>query len=186
MRTSRRSCVTFQNRFFMVRSSSTTRPTPKLEDHSLRILHDCLLNTSALLFTSTRHFLHQQPADTPCCGDNGRTNSFAELIFSYGLFLCSRARSEDRLVAGFPPRRPWFDPGSSQVGFVDKVVLGRVFSEYFGFPCQSSFHQILHHHNHPGQPTRDQSVAAVPSGPSRTPPPTKRKVRRKQSGPKEK
>jgi hypothetical protein len=34
---------------------------------------------------------------------------------------------------------------------VDKVALGQVFSEYFGFPCQSSFHQIHHHHNHPGQ-----------------------------------
>jgi hypothetical protein len=32
---------------------------------------------------------------------------------------------------------------------VDKVALGQVFSEYFGFPCQSSFHQFLHHHNHP-------------------------------------
>jgi hypothetical protein len=39
-----------------------------------------------------------------------------------------------------------------QVGFVvDKVALGQVFPEYFGFPCQSSFHQILHHHDHPGQ-----------------------------------
>jgi hypothetical protein len=39
-----------------------------------------------------------------------------------------------------------------QVGFmVDKVALGQVFSEYFGFPCQSLFHQILHHENHPGQ-----------------------------------
>jgi hypothetical protein len=43
-----------------------------------------------------------------------------------------------------------------QMGFVvDKVALGQVFSEYFGFLCQSSFHQILHHHhhhhNHPGQ-----------------------------------
>jgi hypothetical protein len=28
---------------------------------------------------------------------------------------------------------------------------GQVFSEYFCFPCQSSDHQILHHHNHPGQ-----------------------------------
>jgi hypothetical protein len=36
------------------------------------------------------------------------------------------------------------------VGFlVDKAALGQVFSECFGFPCQSSFHQ-LHHHNHPG------------------------------------
>jgi hypothetical protein len=39
-----------------------------------------------------------------------------------------------------------------KVGFVvDKVALGQVFSENFGFPCQSSFHQLLHHHNHPGQ-----------------------------------
>jgi hypothetical protein len=45
------------------------------------------------------------------------------------------------LVAGFPPRRPGFEPGYGQVGFVvDKVALGQVFSEYFGFPCQSSFH----------------------------------------------
>jgi hypothetical protein len=56
---------------------------------------------------------------------------------------------------------------------VGKVVLGRVFSEYFGLPCQSSFHQI-HHNNHPGQATIGQSVAAVPSGPSWTPPSTKR------------
>jgi hypothetical protein len=39
-----------------------------------------------------------------------------------------------------------------RVGFVvDEVALGQVFSEYFGFPCQSSFHQILHYHNHPEQ-----------------------------------
>jgi hypothetical protein len=41
------------------------------------------------------------------------------------------------------------------VGFVlDEVALGRVFSEYFGFPCQS--------------------LAAVLSEPSWTPTPTKR------------
>jgi hypothetical protein len=50
------------------------------------------------------------------------------------------------------PSLTGFDPGSGQVGFVvDKVALGRDFSEYFGFPCQSSFHQILHHYNHPWQ-----------------------------------
>jgi hypothetical protein len=38
------------------------------------------------------------------------------------------------------------------MGFVvDKVALGQVFSQYFGFHCQSSFHQILHAHNHPEQ-----------------------------------
>jgi hypothetical protein len=31
---------------------------------------------------------------------------------------------------------------------VDKAALGQVFSEYFGFLCQS-FHQFLHPHNHP-------------------------------------
>jgi hypothetical protein len=37
------------------------------------------------------------------------------------------------------------------VGFVvDKAALGQLFSEHFGFTCQSSFHQFLHHHNHPG------------------------------------
>jgi hypothetical protein len=30
---------------------------------------------------------------------------------------------------------------------VDKVALGQVFSEYFGFPCQSPFHQLLHNHH---------------------------------------
>jgi hypothetical protein len=31
---------------------------------------------------------------------------------------------------------------------VDKVALGQVFFEYFGFPCQSSFHKLLHNHPH--------------------------------------
>jgi hypothetical protein len=48
-----------------------------------------------------------------------------------------------------PPQRPGFEPGSGHVGFgVDKVALGQVFSEYFGFPCQSLFHQFLHNHHH--------------------------------------
>jgi hypothetical protein len=53
------------------------------------------------------------------------------------------------LVAGFPLRWPRFEPGSGHVEFVvDKVALRQVFSEYFGFPCQSSFHQLLHNHPH--------------------------------------
>jgi hypothetical protein len=50
-------------------------------------------------------------------------------------------------------------PGSSLVGFVvDKVALGQVFSEYFGFPCQSLFHQFVHNHHHlsPGAGTIGQ------------------------------
>jgi hypothetical protein len=63
---------------------------------------------------------------------------------------------------------------------VDKVALGRVFSEYFGFPCQSSFHQILHHHDHLGQATMGQSVATVLSGPSLTPSTTKQIKKKKE------
>jgi hypothetical protein len=38
-----------------------------------------------------------------------------------------------------------FDSWSDHVGLVvDKVVLGRISSEYFGFPCRFSFHQLLH------------------------------------------
>jgi hypothetical protein len=34
------------------------------------------------------------------------------------------------------------------VGFVvDKVALGQVFADYFGFPCQFSFHQLLYNHH---------------------------------------
>jgi hypothetical protein len=41
-----------------------------------------------------------------------------------------------RLIAGFPQRRPKFEPRSGHVGFVvDKVALRQFFSEYFGFLC---------------------------------------------------
>jgi hypothetical protein len=51
-----------------------------------------------------------------------------------------------------PTAEAWIRARVQQVGFmVDKVALGMGFSEYFGFPRPSSFHQILHHHKHPGQ-----------------------------------
>jgi uncharacterized membrane protein YkoI len=58
------------------------------------------------------------------------------------------------------------------VGFVvDKVSLGQVCSEYFGFPCQSSFHQLLHNHYHlsSGADAIGQTAADIPSGLSLTP-----------------
>jgi hypothetical protein len=58
------------------------------------------------------------------------------------------------------------------VGFVvDKVALGQVFLEYFGFPRQFSFHLLLHtHHLSSGAGTTGQIDADVPSGLSLTPP----------------
>jgi hypothetical protein len=67
----------------------------------------------------------------------------SQLIMKFGRAVAQR------LDAGFPPRRPGFAYGQ-HVGFVvDKAALGQVFSEYFGFSCQS-FHRFLHYHNHPG------------------------------------
>jgi hypothetical protein len=41
-------------------------------------------------------------------------------------------------VAGYPPLRPKFDSGLNNVGSaVERAALGQVFSEYYGFLCQS-------------------------------------------------
>jgi hypothetical protein len=62
-----------------------------------------------------------------------KTNFFSKLRFGELLPLLA--------LASIPPRRPGFEPRSGHVGFVvDKVALGHVFFEYFGFPCQFSFH----------------------------------------------
>jgi hypothetical protein len=55
---------------------------------------------------------------------------------------------------------------SGHVGFVvDKVALGQVFSEYFGFPCQFSFQRLLHNHYLSyGAGTIGQIEADLPSG----------------------
>jgi hypothetical protein len=53
------------------------------------------------------------------------------------------------------------------VGFVvDKVAIRRVYSDYFGFSCQISFHLLLHTDHHPssGAGTIGQIVADVTSG----------------------
>jgi hypothetical protein len=58
------------------------------------------------------------------------------------------------------------------VGFVvDKVALGQVFSEYFGFPYQFAFHRLLHVHHHLSSEagTMGQLLADVPSEFSLTP-----------------
>jgi hypothetical protein len=57
------------------------------------------------------------------------------------LFSCAIAQVASRWLPTAAARvraRVW------QVGFVvDKLALGQVFSEYYGFPCQSSFHEKI-------------------------------------------
>jgi hypothetical protein len=45
------------------------RPTPKLEDHPLSAVRDCLFNVFAATLHIWRPFLHPQPEDAPCRGD---------------------------------------------------------------------------------------------------------------------
>jgi hypothetical protein len=56
------------------------------------------------------------------------------------------------------------------VGFVvDEVTLWQVSTEYFGFPCQFLFHQVLHNHLSSGTGTIGQLIDDVPRGLRLTP-----------------
>jgi hypothetical protein len=60
---------------------------------------------------------------------------------------------------------------------VAKESLAQVFSGYFGFRCQFSFHRLLHtHHLSSGAGTIGELVADVPSGLSLTPPQETKKI----------
>jgi hypothetical protein len=63
---------------------------------------------------------------------------------------------------------------------VGKVALGQVFPEYVRFPCQFSFHRLLHIHHHlsSGAGTIGQLVADVSSGLSLTLPQETKKKRK--------
>jgi hypothetical protein len=50
-------------------------PTPKLEDHPLSAVHDCLFNVFAATHHNWRLFLHPQPEDAPCRGDRDPFNT---------------------------------------------------------------------------------------------------------------
>jgi hypothetical protein len=51
------------------------RPTPKLEDHPLSAVRDCLFHVFAATPHNWRPFLHPQPEDAPCRGDRDPHNT---------------------------------------------------------------------------------------------------------------
>jgi hypothetical protein len=55
------------------------RPTPKLEDHSLSAVRDCLFNLFRSCPPYRRPFLHPQPEDAPCRGDSDPQAVFVEM-----------------------------------------------------------------------------------------------------------
>jgi hypothetical protein len=52
---------------------SVPRPTPKVEDHSLSAVRDCLFNIFPATLRTRGTSLHPQPEDAPCRGDKGTT-----------------------------------------------------------------------------------------------------------------
>jgi hypothetical protein len=96
-----------------------------------------------------------------------------------------RVLSGRRAIAQAVRRRlPGFELRSGRVEFVvDKVAMGQVFSGYFGFSCQFSFHRLLHiHHLSSGADAVVQLVADIPSGLSQSQPQETNKKLRLHSG----
>jgi hypothetical protein len=57
--------------FFYGEELLASRPTPKLEDHPLSAVRDCLFN----VFDATLHNWRPQPEDAPCGGDRDPLNT---------------------------------------------------------------------------------------------------------------
>jgi hypothetical protein len=68
-------------------------------------------------------------------------------LLSYGFRANERQSTADfrRLVAGLPPQKPGFDPGSVHVGLVVyKVALGQVFPQVLRFSPVNFIPPVLH------------------------------------------
>jgi hypothetical protein len=120
-----------------------------------------------------------------CSTHKAETNSYRNLVGKPGgkrRLGRPRHRWEDNIemylgrdtaqmvIYRIPLRRSVFN-SRSRMGFVvDKVALGRSFSEYFGFTWQYSFHQLLHSLLSSGVSTIGRLVAGVTSGLSLTSP----------------
>jgi hypothetical protein len=85
---------------------------------------------------------------------------------------CAIAQAVSRLlptVAARVQTQVW----SCGVLWWTKVALGQVFSENFGFPCQSTFHLLFHNHLHYLRGWHNKPGVAIVSIASQTPPPQK-------------
>jgi hypothetical protein len=56
------------------------RPIPKLEDHPLSAVRNCLSNIFTATLRNQRTFLHLQPEDMPCHGDKGPTQHGKKIL----------------------------------------------------------------------------------------------------------
>jgi hypothetical protein len=132
----------------------------------------------------SEHCLQNCAQNNACThsGDCRPTVGAGNLNYSWCWFHCSCGRGVAQAVSHrLPPRRPWFEPRSGHVGFmVHEMGLGHIF-RYFGFPCQFSFHRLLHtHHLSSGSGIVGQLVTDVPSGLILSPPQETKKTKKLQ------
>jgi hypothetical protein len=60
-------------RFYMARGCRPSRPTPKIEDQTMSVVHDCFLNIFIAISVSGGLPIHPQPEGAPCRGDRRQT-----------------------------------------------------------------------------------------------------------------
>jgi hypothetical protein len=73
-----RLCIVFRNMvIFYGEELLAPHPTPKLEDHPLSAVRDCIF---AATLHIRRPFLHPQPEDVPCHGDRDPLITHPHLI----------------------------------------------------------------------------------------------------------
>jgi hypothetical protein len=109
----------------------------------------------------------QYPSQTPTCCPDANPDRRGGMPETNRL-IYGTASSESRWL---PTAAARVRARSGKVGFVDKVALGQVFSEYFGVSCQFSFHRLLHNNHLSSEGgTMGHLVVDVPSGLSLTPP----------------
>jgi hypothetical protein len=112
-------------KFFYGEVLLTPRPAPKLEDHPLSAVRDCLFNVFAATLHNRRPFLHPQPEDAPCRGDRDPLNTV--ICINTTLFLQSNSSLEASISRR--PFGPEFTTWQSTVCRLEDVkVSGRCYS----------------------------------------------------------
>jgi hypothetical protein len=120
---------------------------------------ECIHWYHSLMFTFLSHFL-----DTICLPQTQwRERLQTSRIYGRAISSGGQSPASHRYGPGLSPGQVMWDLWT--------VALGQFFSEYLSFPCQFSFHWLLHtHHLSSGAGTIGQLVANVPSGLCLTPP----------------
>jgi hypothetical protein len=117
-----RLCDMFRNTvFFYGEELLAPRPTPKLEDHPLSAVRDCLFDVFAATLHIRRPFLRPQPEDAPCRGDRDRHIVVTGTDLSWWQGPTYRG-DRDRLIVVTGTDLSWWQ-GPTYLGDRDRLIL---------------------------------------------------------------